>query len=98
MGDGVLREDEVEDLKARLNRVSKQKLGVDWFLPSKKRRFATSTQSTSSLLSILAEEGLTFREALSRIHYDNEAKDIVRYFILNGFGDQRMDDFVTTGR
>lgn len=37
-------------------------LGVDWYLPGSKRRFATSTKATSDLVVALAESGGTLRQ------------------------------------
>lgn len=65
---------------------------VHWFMPGKKRPFAYSHQATSDLIGMLGDDGLTFNEALAAIHYDPEAKEIVRQFIDAGYGDTRMAD------
>lgn len=70
-------------------------LGVDWFLPGKKRRFATSTQATSLLIVLASGEGRTVTQARQWINYDDEARDILRAFEDAGYGDTRLDTLVS---
>lgn len=70
-------------------------LGVDWFLPGKKRRFATSTMATSLLIVLASEEGRTVTQAREWINYDDEARDILRVFEDAGYGDTRLDTLVS---
>lgn len=70
-------------------------LGVDWFLPGKKRRFATSTKATSDLIVLVAEDGHTVSESIGAIHFDPEARDILRTFEAAGYGAVRLDTLVS---
>lgn len=70
-------------------------LGVDWFLPGRKRRFATSTQATSLLIVLASEEGRTVTEARAWINYDDEAREILRQFEEAGYADTRLDTLVS---
>jgi hypothetical protein len=69
-------------------------LGVDWILPGRQRRFATSTKATSDLIVLVAEKGLTVRESIDHIHYDDEAQEILRKFVDSGHGDAVLADLV----
>lgn len=74
---------------------SSSSLGVDWFLPGKKRRFATSTMATSTLIVLAASEGHTVTSAREWINYDDEAREILRHFEEAGYGDTRLDTLVS---
>lgn len=69
-------------------------LGVLWYLPGKKRRFATTTASSSLLIGLLGEDGHTFGSALDVILYDPEAKTVVQYFVENGYADAKISEHV----
>lgn len=58
---------------------------VEWTLPNKKRPFAYSTKATSDLIAILYEQYKDLRVVYNEINYDDEAKNIVKHFIDNGF-------------
>lgn len=78
-----------------MNRKISSSLGVDWFLPGKKRRFATSTVATSLLIVIASDEGCTVTQAREWINYDDEARGILRAFEAAGYGDTRLDNLVS---
>jgi hypothetical protein len=67
-------------------------LGVDWFLPGKKRRFATSTKATSDLIELIADDGYTVSNGILAINYDEEARDILRAFETAGYGGHKLMD------
>jgi hypothetical protein len=67
-------------------------LGVDWTLPGKKRRFATSTVATRDLIYILAEQGGTVREAREATLWDIEGRDILFGFEKAGYGEELLSD------
>lgn len=69
-------------------------LGVDWHLPGRKRRFATTTVATSDLIVLLAEDGCTWAELIDQINYDEEAKAVARHFVAHGYGDTTARDMV----
>lgn len=69
---------------------------VNWYFPDKKRPFAKSTISTSELITVLSEKYLTTKDVYYAINYDNEAKEIVKKFIDNGYGNFLLRDFVHT--
>lgn len=64
-----------------------QSLGVDWFLPGRKRRFATTTVASSDLIVLLASEGRTWAEIVDGILFDDEAKAVAQRFVSEGYGD-----------
>lgn len=72
----------------------KKGLGVEWYLPNTKRKFAESTVATSDLITVLSEEYLTTIDVYNAINYDNEAQEIVKHFIDNGYGNFLLRDFV----
>ena len=67
---------------------------VSWHLPNEKKAFAYSTIATSDLITTLSEEYSTVQDVYSVINYDNEAKEILKYFIKNGYGNYLLRDFV----
>lgn len=79
-------------------------LGVDWHLPATtragqpngyaKRRFATTTPASSSLIRILAAEGFTWAQIEYEILFDDEAKSVARGFIDAGYGDVQAGDHI----
>lgn len=69
-------------------------LGTDWFLPGQKRRFATTTVATSELTSVLAGDGLTFRQGVAAINYDDDAKRVLQHFVDAGYGDTKMSEHI----
>lgn len=73
---------------------NKEGLGVEWYLPNEKRKFAESTVATSDLITILSEEYLTTLDVYHAINYDDDAKGIVKHFIENGYGNFLLRDFV----
>lgn len=78
-------------------------LGVDWFLPGQKRRFATTTVASSNLIVYIAESGdmrgpgLTWRQVAAQINYDPEAKAVAERFVAEGYGDHSARDMVCRG-
>lgn len=72
----------------------KADLGVDWFLPGAKRRFATTTKATSDLIVALAEQGLTFEQMLDEIRFDVDAKTVIEHFCNKGYGAELVAKFV----
>lgn len=67
---------------------------VNWCLPHLKRSFAGSTVATSDLIVALSEEYLTTKDVYNSINYDPEAKEILKYFIDNGYGNFVLRDMV----
>lgn len=67
-------------------------LGSLWFAPGLKRPIAKSTAATSLLIGLLAEDGLTFNEALGELRYDPDGRAVVTAYIERGYGDTRMTD------
>lgn len=61
-------------------------LGVEWFLPGRKRPFASTTPASSLLITVLAGEGLTWAGVHDRILYDAEARAVARQMIDAGYG------------
>ena len=72
------------------------KSDVSWYLPNNKKAFAHSTIATSDLITVLSEEYLTIQDVYNAINYDNEAKEILNYFIQNGYRNYLLRDFVHT--
>lgn len=72
-------------------------LGVDWFMPGKKRPFATSTRATSDLIVVLGEDGHTVQSAHDAILYDPEGKAILAAFIAEGYVNTPLIDLVGGG-
>ena len=70
--------------------------GVCWCLPNTKKAFAYSTVATSDLITVLSEKFLTVQDVYNAINYDNEAKEILNYFIQNGYRNYLLRDFVHT--
>lgn len=66
----------------------RNKLDVEWYLPSHKRPFAYSTAATSDLIALLCEKTAshTPSEIIPLIHYDAYAKRIINEYIKRGFG------------
>lgn len=81
--------------------ITMQSLGVDWSLPKKdgegfsSRRFASTTVASAELVRMLAEDGLTWSEAVSAILYDPEAQAVCIRFVSEGYGDMLMSEFVS---
>lgn len=63
--------------------MKKNRLPVEWYLPNKKRPFAYSTVATSLVIKILYDEYKDLRLVYDAINYDEEAKQIVKYYIDN---------------
>lgn len=62
-------------------------LGVDWHLPGRKRRFATTTKASSDLIVALASDGRTWAQVAADINFDDEAKAIADRFVSEGYGE-----------
>lgn len=73
-------------------RVSKS-LGVDWFLPQRKRPFASTTLATSDLINLLSEEGRCVSEIHDAILYDDEAKAVLKTLMDHGYADLYLEDY-----
>lgn len=67
-------------------------LGVDWYLPNKKRHFATSTMATRDLIQAYGEDGFTVAGTHAAILYDREGKEILQAYIDAGYGDRLLAD------
>lgn len=65
--------------------MKKKQSGVLWYLPNKNKPFATSTKATSDLIAILYEESQDLSVVYEQINYDDEAKNIVKYYLDHGF-------------
>ena len=74
--------------------MSKKGSAVKWKLPHLKRSFAGSTVATSDLIVALSEKYLTTKDVYNVINYDPEAKEIIKYFIDNGYGNFILRDMV----
>ena len=59
--------------------------GVDWFLPGRKRRFATTTPASAFLIEVLAEDGLTWSQIAQQVLYDPDAKAVAEHFTAAGY-------------
>lgn len=68
--------------------------GVQWFLPNRKRPFATTTKATNDLIVYLSEDGGTVTEVKNSINYDNEAVAVLAHFEENGYGDAVLKTLV----
>ena len=69
-------------------------LGVDWYVPGKKRRFATTTQATSDLVVLVAAQGLSVAESIGLIHYDDDAKRVLQHLANHGHADTMLSTLV----
>lgn len=58
---------------------------VAWYLPNSKRPFAYSTRATSDTIAVLYEMYGDLQAVYDNIHYDEEAKAIVKHFLDNGY-------------
>lgn len=59
-------------------------LGVEWYLPHRKRPFAYSTKATSDLIKVLYEDVGSVEGVLKLINYDEDAKAILREYLKHG--------------
>lgn len=64
---------------------------IAWYVNGKKRPIAYSTVATSDLITVLAQDGLTVLESYNFINYDKEAKDILKLYIDNGYGNKVLN-------
>jgi hypothetical protein len=81
-------------------------LGVDWYLPARgwaptamkadfrARPFASTTVASSDLITLLARDGMTWRQIAEKILYDPDAKAIAVRFVEEGYGDVPALSFV----
>ena len=76
----------------------RRSLGVDWYLPNRKRPFTSTTVATSDLLSDLAGAGLTFNEARRAVLWDADAHVVLDAFIAAGHGPALMTDLKVSTR
>lgn len=74
--------------------MKKKTMDVQWYLPNEKKYFAESTKTTSDLLEALSEIHQTTKDVYNAINYDNEAKEIVKHFMDNGYCNYIFSDFV----
>lgn len=64
---------------------------IEWYLDLKaKKPFAYSTTATRDLIDVLFEEYKDLQIVYDHIHYDSEAKAIVKYYIDHGVKDLRL--------
>lgn len=63
-------------------------MDVKWYFPKHKRAIAHSSKAASDLLAVLSEmtEHHTPLEIMPLITYDVEAKNIMKTYIDNGYG------------
>jgi len=71
-----------------VSRARRVDLGVDWHVPGRKRRIATTTPATSHLIAMLAGDGLTWRQIGDAIRYDTDARAVADLYVEAGHGDQ----------
>lgn len=69
-------------------------LGIDWFLPGARKRFATTTKASSDLIVLVSEQGLTVAESVDLILYDPEAKAVLEFLAEHGQSGTRLADLV----
>lgn len=71
---------------------TKKRLNLDaqWYLPKRKKAFATSTKATKDLVDILSHEDKTrtIEDVYNLINYDEEAKEILKTYIDKGYGNE----------
>lgn len=65
---------------------------VFWYVPGNHTPVAYSSVVTSNIITELAMEGKTFREALNGVLDDPGAVHVLQTYIDNGYGDQKMKD------
>lgn len=63
-------------------------LDVSWYMPKRKRPFAYSTVAARDCILTLAEEYTTIQDVYDHIHFDLEAKAILKAYIDKGYGDE----------
>ena len=68
---------------------------VYWTLPHQKRYFMSTTIATDNLIVSLSEENMTVKDVYEAINYDEDAKEVLKYFIDAGYENFIMKDFVT---
>lgn len=73
---------------------NKKGLGVKWHLPNEEKKFAESTVATSDFITVLSEKYLTVLDVYYAINYDEEAKEILKHFIENGYSNFLLVDFI----
>jgi hypothetical protein len=78
-------------------------LGVDWFIPTdRKRRTNTTTVADSQMLAMLASDGSTASQILSRfdsgqlIGLSTEARGVLERFVSVGLGDDPLNQYVAS--
>lgn len=59
---------------------------VQWTLPLKKRPIAYSTKAVSDLIVVLASQYETIQNVYDNIHFDMDAKRILKIYIDKGYG------------
>lgn len=64
--------------------MKRSKGDVSWYIAQEKKPFAYSTTATSELIVLLCAEYKDLREVYKHIHYDEEAKRIVKRYIERG--------------
>lgn len=60
---------------------------VYWYIPKKKKPITYSSKTISDLIAILSEQGGTIQEVKNKIHYNQEAKNVLQAYIDKGYGD-----------
>ncbi len=73
---------------------NRNKYDVSWTLPGQKRPFGGSTVATSDLIVMLSDDKKTVKDVYDSVHYDQEAKLILKKFIDTGYKDFIMKDFL----
>lgn len=76
-------------------------IGVQWHLPNADGRFAarpftSTTKASANLISMLAEEGLTWAQIAEAILYDPDAKGVAIGFVEAGHGQTKAAEHVAT--
>ena len=73
---------------------NRNKYDVSCTLPGQKRPFGGSTVATSDLIVMLSDDKKTVKDVYDSVHYDQEAKLILKKFIDTGYKDFIMKDFL----
>lgn len=60
---------------------------VEWYLPKGKRAIAFSSKSTKDLVDVLSEDGCNIQQLYEKIHYDVDAKNIIKLYLDAGYGE-----------
>ena len=73
-------------------------LGIQWYVPGRKRAIATTTVATSYLVALMVEDGIarTFNEIARENYYDTDVVQLCAAVQYLGYGDAPLV-FVSPG-